>query len=136
VAAGKCARCDGPITKERLARRKRTCYKCEVANKREARQRAHESSVIKLYGLRPGDYAKMLKSQLGFCAVKGCRARGVSRALAVDHSHKLGFNNRKAVRGLLCKTHNKWIGMAGDDPEVFESIARYLRDPPAQKVLT
>jgi Recombination endonuclease VII len=109
---------------------------CEVANKREAKERAHERRVINLYGLKPGDYAKLLKSQGGYCAIRRCKARGVSRALAVEHNHKLGFRNRKAVRGLMCKTHNKWIGMAGDDPEVFDSIAEYLRDPPAQKVLT
>jgi hypothetical protein len=78
----------------------------------------------------------MLIAQHGFCAVHKCRARGVSKALAVEHNHKLGLHNRKAVRGIMCAQHNKWIGMAGDDPEVFESIARYLRDPPAQKVLT
>jgi hypothetical protein len=68
--------------------------------------------------------------------VRGCKARGVSRALAVEHDHKKGLHNRKAVRGLMCKTHNKWIGMAGDDPDVFLSLYEYLTDPPAQKVLT
>jgi len=31
--------------------------------------------------------------------------------------------------------HNEWIGRAGDSPEVFDSLAAYLRDPPARKLL-
>jgi hypothetical protein len=31
--------------------------------------------------------------------------------------------------------HNEWIGRAGDDPEVFESIASYLLEPPAREAL-
>jgi hypothetical protein len=85
--------------------------------------------------MKPGDYRKLYESQDGRCAIKNCRARGVRVRLAVDHDHKLGFRNRKAVRGLLCKRHNRMIGQAGDDPEVFDSIAAYLRHPPAWEVL-
>lgn len=84
--------------------------------------------------MQPGDYQKLYEAQGGRCAIYGCRARGIKIALAVDHDHELGFT-REAVRGLVCKTHNKWIGMAGDNPLVFRSLHDYLIDPPARKVL-
>jgi hypothetical protein len=31
--------------------------------------------------------------------------------------------------------HNEWIGRAGDNPEIFDSLASYLRDPPAREML-
>jgi hypothetical protein len=42
---------------------------------------------------------------------------------------------RACVRGLACVTHNEWIGRAGDDPEVFDSLAAYLRNPPGRATL-
>jgi len=129
-----CARCSNKLTKNRVAKRKRYCFKCEVINKREQRARAHEGRVIKTYGLRPGEYQLLLDAQGGKCPVKGCRANGRTKFLAVEHDHKLGFT-RLAVRGLMCSMHNNWIGRAGDDPEVFDSIAAYLRNPPAREVL-
>jgi hypothetical protein len=131
-----CPRCNKPLTVKRQNQRKKYCYLCDCAVKREQRQAAHDRRVEKLYGLRPGEYQKLYEVQGGRCAVHGCRARGLSIALAVDHDHAIGLGNRKAVRGLMCKTHNKWIGMAHDDPEVFDSLAGYLRDPPAQRTLT
>jgi len=131
-----CARCGKPLSPERAAKRKKYCFQDETLVKREQDDAAHDKRVGDLYGLLPGEYKKMYERQGGRCAVKSCRARGVSRRLAVDHIHALGLHNRKAVRGLLCKFHNREIGYAGDDPEVFDSIAGYLRHPPAREVLT
>jgi hypothetical protein len=131
-----CARCEKPLSKDRLAKRKQKCYLCEVQAKREQKQRAHDRRVETLYGLRPGEYQQLYKAQGGKCAIHGCQARGLRISLAVDHDHKKGLANREAVRGLLCKRHNKMIGYERDNPEVFESIAGYLRFPPAQAILT
>jgi hypothetical protein len=129
-----CRRCGRPLTKGRLLANKFFCHPCELANRREAKERSHERYVGQEYGLEPGDYGLILEAQGGRCAVKGCRANGTTKLLAVEHDHKLG-NTREAVRGLVCGMHNEWIGRAGDDPEVFESIAEFLRNPPAHKVL-
>lgn len=88
----------------------------------------------KLYGLNPGEYRVLLKAQGGRCAIAKCKARGLTVSLAVDHDHSKGFT-RGAVRGLLCKKHNWEIAYANDDPEIFESLAAYLRNPPAREVL-
>lgn len=42
--------------------------------------------------------------------------------LAVDHDHTTG-----QVRGLLCMQCNQMIGKAGDNPDVLEAAAQYLR---------
>jgi hypothetical protein len=129
-----CARCGRLLTLQR--QRFKYCYLCDIATKREQREQSHDKRVEKLYGLKPGEYRKLYKAQGGRCAIAKCKARGLTVSLAVDHDHKLELGDRKAVRGLLCKKHNREIGYAHDDPEVFDSIAEYLRNPPAQKVLT
>lgn len=104
------------------------------AEKKRRSAASHESRVTDVYGLLPGDYERLYAAQGGRCAIHGCRARGISRRLSVDHDHKL--EGRASVRGLLCSDHNSWIGRAADDPEVFLALAEYLKNPPAVKVLT
>ena len=130
-----CARCGRQLSVPRHRNRKKYCHRCEQIVLRERKQAAHDKRVETLYGLNPGEYRKLYEAQGGRCAIHGCRARGLVLALAVDHDHKKGFT-REAVRGLLCKRHNREIGYNHDDPEVFDSIAAYLRNPPAKKVLT
>jgi hypothetical protein len=119
----------------RIKKHKKTHYLCEVANKREAKERTHDKRVCTTYGLKPGEYKKLYDAQDGKCAIKGCNGRGIHIALAVDHDHAKGLGDRTGIRGLLCKRHNKWIGEAGDDPLVFLSIYYYLKDPPAREIL-
>ncbi len=135
TSARTCTGCGNDLSPARIAAGKKTCYYCEIRLKREAKQRAHDRRVEQLYGLRLGEYKKLYEAQGGRCAVKGCHARGVTKNLAVDHDHAIGLHDRRAVRGLLCSKHNEWLGQAADDPEVFESVAAYLRDPPARRVL-
>lgn len=90
------------------------------------RQQAAETRRGKVYGLQPGEYDRIKEAQGGVCAICG-RARGVSRALAVDHDHETGY-----VRGLLCSVDNKLLGHARDDVEFFRRAIAYLEAPPAQ----
>lgn len=99
------------------------------ATRRSQKAATAEKRVQKVYGLAPGEYARLYAIQGGRCAVYGCRATGKTKKLAVDHDHKTG-----AVRGLLCGPHNQLLGYAGDDPIVFRSLAEYLECPPASVV--
>lgn len=99
------------------------------------RAKAHEKRVTGIYGLNEGEYELLYEAQGGTCAIHKCRARGAVKKLAVDHQHDIEHLGRDSVRGLLCGPHNQWLGQAGDDPEVFESVAAYLRNPPARAVL-
>lgn len=98
--------------------------------KAAVKQRSHDAAVSRTYGLEPGDYDRLYESQGRRCAITGCRATGKSKRLAVDHDHKTG-----EVRGLLCTPHNRVIGYNFDSPEAFDSLAEYLRNPPARAVL-
>lgn len=75
---------------------------------------------LRLYGLTPDDYQRMLVAQGGTCAV--CNGTNPSgRRLAVDHDHGGG-----AVRGLLCLACNRGIGALSDDPARLRAAAEYL----------
>jgi hypothetical protein len=52
------------------------------------------------YGMKPGDYDKMLKRQDGCCCI--CRMK---KKLVIDHDHETGI-----VRGLLCRVCNSHVG--------------------------
>lgn len=110
------------------------------AEKKRRSAAAHESRVLRVYAMPPGTYARLYEAQGGTCAIHRCRAAGGgARRLAVDHDHTCCAGPEtcgNCTRGLLCQIHNEWIGRAGDDPAVFDSIAEYLRNPPARRVLT
>lgn len=96
----------------------------------EVRKRVHDSRVVKIYGLSPGDYDRLYEIQGGKCYI--CqRATGASKRLAVDHNHETN-----EVRGLLCKTCNHDVlGHLREDIEAFKRAIEYLSDPPARRLL-
>jgi hypothetical protein len=106
------------------------CTTHDRAVKKARRAASHERMVQSTYGLGPGDYERLYAAQGNHCAVSGCRATGKVKRLAVDHNHATG-----EVRGLLCGPHNQLIGYNRDNPEAFRSLAEYLENPPARKVL-
>ena len=88
-------------------------------------RKQHAAMVRRTYGLEDGGYAALLAMQGGGCAV--CGARGRSKRLAVDHDHKTG-----AVRGLLCKRHNRdALGALHDSLAMVTALWHYLNTPPA-----
>jgi Recombination endonuclease VII len=140
MANPNCTRCKKPLSKPRLEKRKRKCYHCEVAVRREQRQRTHDRN-IESEDFTAADYWHLYEMQGGTCAIYSCRAKGKSKHLIVEHDHACEMGHdpkrwcRACVRGLTCSMHNEWIGRTGDDPEVFDSLAGYLRNPPAREKL-
>lgn len=106
------------------------CTTHHRAFKKAQKARQHDRMVQTTYGLAPGDYERLLASQGGRCAILGCRATGQTKRLAVDHNHVTG-----EVRGILCGPHNQLIGYNRDNPDTFRSLADYLENPPARRVL-
>ena len=90
------------------------CYKDKV---RAAR-------LLARYNLTMDEYDTMLIEQ-GGCAI--CKTQtnayggGNNRMFAVDHDHSTG-----KVRGLLCQTCNRMIGLARDSSEILRRAVSYL----------
>jgi hypothetical protein len=96
--------------------------------------------VENVYGITGEQYDAIYAEQGGLCP--GCRkANGRTKRLSVDHDHSCTAGHPPevgcplCVRGLLCGRCNRYLGIIGDDPEILESFARYLRDPPARRIL-
>jgi hypothetical protein len=130
-----CARCDKALSAKR--QRMKYCYLCDVAVKKERAERGHRVMVARMYGIAVWVYDRLLEIQGGRCAI--CqRAKGIARRLAVDHDHSCCPELPacgKCVRGLLCKTCNRIIGHARDDPAFFLRGYDYLINPPARQVI-
>lgn len=117
---------EGVTTARRIVSgvRKPRCATHDRAARKAAGARAHDTYVSKIYGLRSGEYARLLAFQGGTCPI--ClRAKGQSgRRLAVDHDHDTG-----APRGLLCQPCNFDLLGRYDVPALIRAIG-YLNNPP------
>lgn len=78
------------------------------------------------FGLTLEQYDKMLKDQNGVCAVckqpEQTSRYGTLFKLSVDHSHET-----QKLRGLLCNTCNRFLGLAGDSIETLQAAILYLK---------
>ncbi|MFE2326138.1 endonuclease VII domain-containing protein [Streptomyces sp. NPDC059385] len=96
-------------------------------NKERHKETKHRWTLAKNYGLSPDEYAAMLEAQGGVCAICGQAETkrhgrtGTEFRLAVDHCHQTG-----RVRGLLCQTCNRVIGLFKDDVERHQRAIDYL----------
>jgi hypothetical protein len=84
-------------------------------NKQRARQ------LNKYYGLTTDQYNQMLLSQNDCCAICNQHRKTLTKFLCVDHDHKSGL-----IRGLLCSTCNKALGLLKDDPSNLFKAYQYL----------
>lgn len=93
------------------------------AHRSGAAERRNRTSVAARYGLSPADYAALLASQGGRCAICDTTSpgRSGSKHFAIDHDHQTG-----RVRGLLCNGCNMALGALGDDPARLAAAIAYL----------
>lgn len=106
---------------------------------RRRREAARKANLKSRHHMTPEQYDELLAFQGGTCYM--CPARGVRRALQVDHDHAYAREHcahpadqscEECWRGLLCGTHNNMLGRgARDDPSVLLRGAEYLQHPPA-----
>lgn len=78
------------------------------------------------YGISLADYDVLLAAQGGKCAICGRTEAGRTghRNLAVDHCH-----TSARVRGLLCHSCNRALGLLQESADVLDRAAAYLRRP-------
>lgn len=79
------------------------------------------NSWLKRYRLTTEDYQGMLDKQKGRCAICGTDDLGKFRHFCVDHCHETG-----KVRGLLCHTCNRALGLFKDNSEILRKAVNYL----------
>jgi hypothetical protein len=92
-------------------------------NPERVRAGVRDATLRAKYGIGLSEFAALLETQGGGCAICGRPDPGISwgKNLHVDHCHKTG-----AVRGLLCQSCNTSIGRFGDDPEMLRKAIAYL----------
>ena len=72
--------------------------------------------LIRKYGITLDEYTNMKAEQNSLCLIC-CK----DKPLHVDHCHKTGV-----VRGLLCGSCNRAIGLLKDNPKTILSAAKYI----------
>ncbi len=124
-------------------RKQRTCESCGVPvgprrhycdECRDQRRIVSErwGHLQRKFGLDEAAFFALLAIQDGRCAICLSSDPQASGEWHVDHDHLCCPGTRtcgKCVRGLLCFSCNtKILAGAGDDPEILERAARYLRN--------
>ncbi len=114
------------------------CATCHREEKKRMSKAAHDRRAVNGFGLKPGEYDKLLAAQGGVCYL--CRrAKGLKRRLAIDHDHACCPGKTscgKCVRGLLCSPCNDVLAIARDETGYFQRAITYLMYPPARSVLS
>ena len=87
------------------------------------------SNLRRRFGISVEQYEELLGGSDGRCGICG-RAESRDRRISLDHDHETGD-----LRGFLCWRCNVLLGHIGDDPELLERAAAYLRFPPLRSVV-
>jgi len=135
-----CNRCDAVkpasefYARHDTRRPKGPCKECRLTELKSPanRRKNADSKRRQAYGITQAQYDRLYFEQAGLCAI--CRQPetrlhgryGVPFNLGVDHNHTTG-----SIRGLLCNTCNRALGLMGDDPSIFEAALRYLLGAPS-----
>ena len=92
-------------------------FKDNLSN--QCRPCAYDSARKNKYGLTPEEYQALKDASGNTCYI--CGASPGARELDIDHCHTTG-----KVRGLLCPTCNKGLGLFNDNIALLESTIKYL----------
>lgn len=98
--------------------------KCRANNPEKARITAIRSTA-KRYGLDPDEVVESFLEHDGKCDICGRLGGEVGKGdrLYIDHDHvRAGL-----FRGWLCANCNNALGLLGDDPDMIDRAAEYLR---------
>lgn len=106
-------------TKERRSELRKKRY----SDKQEHIKSVNRNSLLKFrFGISHDIYEEMLKSQNFKCAICETDQKDLDKRLAVDHCHTTG-----TVRGLLCGSCNRALGLLKDDYKIVNKAKEYLK---------
>ena len=108
---------------ENKDRRKEWKKKWKKENPEKIKEHSRKAQLKRKYGITLEKYKELLWLQDGHCVFCD-RTPDQERygVLCVDHDHKTG-----KIRGLLCITHNRALGVFGDNEEGLLKALRYVR---------
>lgn len=86
-----------------------------------------DAIIRRQYGISLEQYNTLIKEQRGGCAICGKAKESDGRKLSIDHDHKTGM-----VRGVLCYSCNKGLGLFYDNEQLLLNAQAYLSAPPAK----
>jgi len=128
VRDGSCVPC-GKIAAQKFAHSpKGVAYRKKWRSQPHVRERDREYAVRfskrYRYGMNWDQFQAMLDRAGGKCEVcrKPFEHRSQRNGACIDHNHETG-----EIRGLLCHSCNRAIGLLGDCPERLEKMILYLR---------
>jgi hypothetical protein len=104
------------------------CKDChnKKARKNYSSTRMREYDLNKNYNITISDYDKLLKEQNSCCAICFIHIDSVNKKhkknFCVDHCHDTG-----KIRGLLCDSCNRGIGLLKDNPIIINNAYNYLK---------
>ena len=104
------------------------CKSCRNKFFDSGRKKA-DSNLRARFGITIDEYEAQLEKQGGGCAI--CNVKPRSKRLAVDHDHSQvkaygAPGIRGSIRGLLCRSCNRWLGTVRDDPTLIERAVTYV----------
>ncbi len=125
----KCHKCSSPdIMPRKSIKYGKTCLPCHRTYTAKWRENNPEkrgaSNRFRLTGCTHEQYTKLKLEQLGCCKICNKHESEFKIGLAADHCHKTG-----TVRGLLCSSCNRALGLFKDSPDLLISAIRYLSQP-------
>ena len=125
-----CRACDRTRSAAKYAanpeKHKQTIAKCVAANPEKYKQASKANYLKRIYSLTLDAYAQLLTAQDGVCAI--CHQPEPNKqALSVDHDHATG-----RLRGLLCGSCNRGIGLLQDSPAIITAALDYIQHQPVE----
>lgn len=100
----------------------------DPVNRQHRKRALFQNHLMRTYGITLEDWARMLESQQGRCAICERDIRDATLSdVNVDHCHESG-----KVRGLLCLNCNMAIGLLLDRPETLRRATSYLESHSAR----
>jgi hypothetical protein len=107
--------------RDQLKRHCRVCARSVSAESRASDPGRARANDLRRYGLSVEAHDALLEVQGGRCAIcKGFDVTG--RRLSVDHDHATG-----RVRGLLCGSCNRGLGLFKDSEQFLTAACSYLK---------
>jgi hypothetical protein len=87
------------------------------------KKKIKESAVNIIYKITPEKQNELYVKQNGCCAICGIPEDKLNYFLSIDHNHKT-----KKVRGLLCHTCNRGIGLLKDNINILQKAIDYIKN--------